>query len=152
MRVENPNSGAIGVARRIDHVAIATHDADAAAKWYVDTLGMRVVGDEVVPAAGVRLVYLSPGSLHPDQSSMVQLAQPVGEGNMKRFLETNGEGFHHLCFTVDSIEDVIVPLGQSTETLFMGGRDRRACFLDDQPLGILVELTETQPVRERIAP
>lgn len=139
-------SDASGVARRIDHVAMATHDADAAAEWYVTTLGMRVVGDEIVGAAGVRLVYLAPHDLGPDDSTMVQLAQPVADGNVKRFLESHGEGFHHLCFTVDAIDDFLHVRGQRTDTVFRGGRDRLACFLTAQPQGVLIELTETSPM------
>lgn len=148
----NPTQSGIhpAPARRIDHVAIATRDADAAAAWYVDNLGMTIVGDEVVAAAGVRLVYLIPRNSDPDVATMVQIAEPVGPGNVLDFVERQGEGFHHLCFTVDNIDDVLAGIQQPPDSVFLGGRDRRACFLGPQPLGVLIELTETLPTVERI--
>lgn len=133
-------------ARRIDHVAIATRDADAAAAWYVDALDMMIVGDEIVDSAGVRLVYLVPRDADPDIATMLQLAEPIAPGSVRSFIELQGEGFHHLCFAVDDLDRFLAEVDQAPDTVFFGGRDRDACFLEQQPLGVLIELTETQPV------
>lgn len=135
-------------ARRVDHVAIATLDADAAAQWYVTTLGMVIVGDEVINTAAVRLVYLATQDRDPG-GTLIQLAEPTGPGSVFDFVEKVGEGLHHLCFTVDNIDDVLDGVQQPRDRIFLGGRDRRACFLDQQPLGVLIELTETAPASER---
>jgi len=134
-------------ARRIDHIGIATRDADDAAAWYVRTFGMRVTGDEIVDAAGVRLVYLSPGD-GDATATAVQLLEPVAAGNISDFLDSHGEGFHHVCFVVDSINEVLTHTQQPDDTIFLGGRQRRACFLEDRPLGVLIELTETKRVSQ----
>jgi len=134
-------------ARRIDHVGIATRDADTAAAWYVRTFGLRVTGDEIVGAAGARLVYLSPGD-GDATATAVQLLEPVAAGNIADFVARHGEGFHHVCFAVDSIDEVLTHIQQPDDTIFLGGRQRRACFLEERPLGVLIELTETRRVSE----
>lgn len=136
-------------ARRVDHVAFATSDADAAARWYETRLGMTVVGDERVESAGVRLVYLAPHDQDPDTATMIQLAEPFAEGAVATHLRTRGEGFHHVCLTVDDIDEVLEAAGQDRGTIFLGGRERRACFLLEQPQGVLIELTETHTTHER---
>lgn len=133
-------------ARRIDHVGIATLDADAAATWYIDTLGMTIVGDEIVGSGSVRLMYLAPRDSDHSVATMVQLAEPVSAGNIRTFVQERGEGFHHLCFTVDSIDHVLEQADQSPDSIFLGGRERRACFLEHRPLDVLIELTETDPI------
>lgn len=135
----------LAVARRIDHVAIATLDAGAAAAWYTHNFGMAIVGDEIVESAGVRLVYLAPRDRGPDAASMVQLAEPFADGNMRDFIERKGEGLHHICFAVDDIEQALYGVDQSADTIFAGGRERRTCFLDEQPVNVLIELTEVEP-------
>lgn len=137
-------------ARRIDHVAIATRDADAAAVWYMNTFGMVIVGDEFIDSAAVRLVYLATQNSAPG-ATQVQLAEPVGPGSVFDFVEDRGEGLHHICFAVDNIDDVLGGVAQTSDSIFLGGRDRRACFFEEQPLGVLIELTETLPFSRRAA-
>ena len=144
------NGAAPGGVQRIDHVAVAVLDADAAASWYVDNLRMRISADEFVEAAGVRLVYLVSGLVGATDQTAVQLVQPVTPGSIASFIQERGEGLHHVCFTVDAIPDMLVALGEDGGGLFLGGRGRRACFLQTRPHDVLIELTETalsgQPV------
>lgn len=135
------------VARAVDHIAVAVHDADLAAHWYRNSLGMNVVGDELVSAAGVRLVYLATQN---KDATTVQLVQPVAPGAVAEFLSVRGEGLHHVCFVVEDIAQVLERLGEAPGGIFRGGRGRRACFLTQQPNGVAVELTETEPIGEPI--
>lgn len=133
---------ATSVGRRIDHVAVAVLDADRAAQWYHDTLGFEVVGDEIVASANVRLVYLAPPDVDSD-ATVVQLAEPFGPGRVRSHLETNGEGLHHVCFAVDDIESFVTEQHQDLSDIFVGGRNRLACFLGGEAHGVLVEITES---------
>ncbi|MEU7837822.1 VOC family protein [Nonomuraea sp. NPDC052129] len=126
----------------VDHVGIAVHDADQALPFYVERLGMTVIGDERAEDPGVRLTYLDAGNV------MLQLVQPFRDGPVARFLRERGEGLHHVCFSVADIETTLAGLpGQESAQIFMGGRGRRACFLLGEPNGVRVELTERDPVR-----
>lgn len=128
----------------IDHVAVAVRDIDAALPYYVETLGLTPIHDEVLTAAGVRLVYLAGGA------ALLQLVQPVARGPVAEYLAAHGEGLHHLCFAVDDIPATLRELpGQTHVPVVMGGRGRRACFLAAPPNGLRIELTERVPFDER---
>jgi methylmalonyl-CoA epimerase len=128
----------------VDHVGIAVYSAEAALDWYRDVLGLPLLHDEWLPHLAVRLVYLGRGQ---DGAAMVQLVEPLGEGPVARFLAEQGEGLHHVCFAVADIPALLATLPGEEETaehLVMGGRGRRACFLQGRPGGVHVELTETR--------
>ncbi|HLH59015.1 MAG TPA: VOC family protein [Streptosporangiaceae bacterium] len=125
---------------RVDHVAIAVRDADAALPYYTQRLGLPVIGDEIAEEPGVRLVYLDAGN------TFVQLVQPVRPGPVAGWLDEHGEGLHHICFAAPDLAEVLGTLGDSAP-IFRGGRGRNACFLSDRPNNVAVELTESEPSR-----
>lgn len=121
--------------RAIDHVAIVVQDIDSALAYYVETLGLDVVEDEVLDERSARLAYVDAGNV------LIQLVQPLGDGPVATFLAERGEGLHHICFAVDRIEQTLEALDAETnDGIFKGGRGRRACFLKDRMNGTLVEL------------
>ena len=84
--------------KKIHHVAVIVRDADQALGFYRDALGLPVTADQVIEEQGVRGVLLSCGH------SEIELIQPVREGTgVARFLETKGEGLHHVCFETDDV-------------------------------------------------
>lgn len=129
----------------IDHVAIAVRDAERSARWYRESLSMEPVHDEVVIAAGVRLLYLAVARSGVG-STMIQLAEPIGAGPVDTFVRDHGEGLHHVCFAVDDLLATLGSLGEDESGVFRGGRDRRACFLRHRPNDTLIELTDVRPV------
>ena len=84
---------------RLNHVAIAVPDVDAAADIYRKTLGASVSGPEELPAHGVRVVFVSLAN------TKLELVQPLGEGSpIAKFIERNpAGGLHHVCYEVDDI-------------------------------------------------
>ncbi|MFN8557823.1 MAG: methylmalonyl-CoA epimerase [Dehalococcoidia bacterium] len=84
--------------KRIHHVAVVVRSADEALRFYRDSLGLAVTDDEVIADQGVRGVLLQAG--HGE----IELIEPVREGTgVARFLETRGEGLHHICFETDDV-------------------------------------------------
>ena len=78
---------------RIHHVAVIVRDADDALSFYRDALDVRVTKDKILPDQGVRAILLGL------PNSEIELIQPVEpDTGVARFLETRGEGFHHICF------------------------------------------------------
>ncbi|MEX2374885.1 MAG: VOC family protein [Dehalococcoidia bacterium] len=124
---------------RLDHVGIAVHDADSAVGFYRDRFGFEVSHDETLGEIAVRLVYLAAGT------TMIQLLQPVGPGAISEYLAENGEGLHHVCFSVDDIRDFLDSNPVERADVFQGGRDRPACFIASRPNNVLIELTEHNP-------
>ena len=84
--------------QKIHHVAVVVRDADQALGFYRDVLGLHVTADAVIEDQGVRGVLLECGD------GEIELIQPVREGTgVARFLESRGEGLHHLCFQTDDV-------------------------------------------------
>lgn len=136
----------------VDHVAIAVIDVDVSTGHY-HRLGLRVVHDERLTDVGVRLVYLAavgPGGRadHSSAPTMIQLVQPIGAGAVADWVALHGEGLHHVCLAVDDVPRFcadVADVSDGDSIIFRGGRDRRACFLAEQPNGVLIELTDAQP-------
>lgn len=124
----------------IDHVAIIVRDIESSLQWYVEKLGLTVIGDEVNAAAGVRLVYLDAGN------TMLQLVCPVAPGPLADALAKQGEGLHHLCFQVENIDETIDSLAPGAVVpVTVGGRQRRTAFLPQRPNNLVLELSESDP-------
>ncbi|GKX35876.1 MAG: methylmalonyl-CoA epimerase [Rhizobiaceae bacterium MnEN-MB40S] len=84
---------------RLNHVAIAVPDLDAAAKTYRDTLGAHVSQPQPLPEHGVTVVFIEL------PNTKVELLEPLGEESpIAKFLESNpAGGMHHICYEVDDI-------------------------------------------------
>jgi methylmalonyl-CoA/ethylmalonyl-CoA epimerase len=131
-----------GIARRIDHVGVAVHDISMAIPYYVDILGMRVSLDVLLDDGSARLAYLEAGD------TTLQLVQPLSPGPVADFLAAHGEGLHHICFAVDDIVEALtsLPSNESLNAIYLGGRQCRVSFIGAKPNGVVVELTEVEPV------
>ncbi|MGH9025816.1 MAG: methylmalonyl-CoA epimerase [Acidimicrobiia bacterium] len=127
----------------IDHVAIAVRDLEAAIAYYRDTYGAEVAHREVVEKDGVEEVLL------PVADSFVQLLTPVRDDSpVARFLETKGEGIHHVGYRVD---DVAAALARVTaaghrvidDTPRPGSRGTTVAFVHPkEAFGTLIELVQ----------
>ena len=84
---------------RLNHVAIAVPDLEAAAAQYRDTLGARVGAPQDEPDHGVTVVFIEL------PNTKVELLYPLGEGSpIQGFLDKNpAGGIHHMCYEVDDI-------------------------------------------------
>ncbi len=127
----------------LDHVAVAVADLDATIAGYADRYRVEPLYREVVEAQGVEEAMIPVGG------SFVQLLQPLGPDTpVGRFLERNGEGMHHIAFTVPDIDAALDHLGQREARLIdhhprLGGRGARIAFVHPKDLaGTLVELVE----------
>ena len=84
---------------RLNHVAIAVPDLEAATAQYRDTLGASVSQPQVLPEHGVTVVFVELGN------TKVELLEALGENSpIASFLEKNpAGGMHHICYEVDDI-------------------------------------------------
>jgi methylmalonyl-CoA/ethylmalonyl-CoA epimerase len=84
---------------RLNHVAIAVPDLEAAAAQYRDTLGAKVGAPQDEPDHGVTVVFIEL------PNTKVELLHPLGEGSpIAGFLEKNPSGgIHHICYEVEDI-------------------------------------------------
>jgi methylmalonyl-CoA epimerase len=96
----------IGMIERIDHVGVVVKDLDEALKLYVDILGFEK--SEIMTAEKgdkFRTVMVSLGQ------ATLELIEPMNpKGAMQKFLETRGEGIHHISLRVDDIREELSTL------------------------------------------
>ncbi|MFH0916530.1 MAG: methylmalonyl-CoA epimerase [bacterium] len=84
---------------RLNHVAIAVPDLDAAAATYRDVLGAAVSEPKELPEFGVVVRFVELPNTH------IELMQPLGDDSpIASFLERNKSGgMHHVCLEVDDV-------------------------------------------------
>lgn len=84
---------------KIHHVGVVVQSADEAMKFYRDALGLKVTADRVIEDQGVRGVLLEIGG------SEIELLEPTRDDTgVAKFLESRGEGMHHICFESDDVD------------------------------------------------
>ncbi len=84
---------------KLNHVAIAVPDLDAAVRRYRDTLGAEVGPPQDEPDHGVTVVFVDL------PNTRVELLHPLGKNSpIAAFLDKNPSGgMHHLCYEVEDI-------------------------------------------------
>jgi len=130
---------------RLDHVAIAVPDVEAAAATYRDMLGAEVSPPRDLPAHGVRvaMVHLS--------NSTIELLEPLDKNSpVAGFLARRpAGGLHHICYGVADImaaRDRLLAAGASVlgdGQPRPGAHGRAVLFLKPADFnGTLIELEE----------
>jgi methylmalonyl-CoA/ethylmalonyl-CoA epimerase len=128
--------------KKIDHVAIAVEDADAALEKWRSVLGLSPREREVVESQKTEAVLLPVGE------TSIELIVPKGNEGLARFLEKRGPGLHHIAVEVEGIEAALatlealgVPLVDKVPRI--GARGHKVAFLHPKATGgVLVELVE----------
>ena len=84
---------------RLNHVAIAVPDLEAASAQYRDTLGAKVGAPQDEPDHGVTVVFIEL------PNTKIELLYPLGANSpIAGFLEKNPSGgIHHICYEVEDI-------------------------------------------------
>ncbi|MGI0072556.1 MAG: methylmalonyl-CoA epimerase [Nitrosotalea sp.] len=125
---------------KIDHIAIAVNNLDDAVKEYQNALGIKEVEFETVESEGVRVAILHLNN------SRIELMEPTKDTSpIKKFLETRGEGLHHIALETDGIEDEVNRMkGHGVRFLGevrSGSRGTKITFIHPKSLhGVLAEL------------
>lgn len=84
---------------RLNHVAIAVPDLEAATKTYRDVLGAKVSEPQAEPDHGVTVVFVEL------DNTKIELLHPLGEDSpIAGYLAKNTSGgMHHVCYEVEDI-------------------------------------------------
>ncbi len=91
----------MALAKKIDHIAIAVKDLDAAVQRFTANFGFPVQASGDVPALNIRRAFLTIGD------AALELFQPTSEANpAARFLTERGEGMYILSLEVDDLNAV----------------------------------------------
>ncbi len=128
----------------LDHVGVAVKNLDEAVGIYRDILGFRLEGIHVLTERKVRVAFFSSGG-----ETRVELLEPIGEDSpVAKFLESRGEGVHHVAVRVKGIEEVIAELKRKGMVLVdekprIGAEGAKIAFVHPKSTkGVLLELYE----------
>ena len=127
---------------KVHHVGVVVRDIEDALRFWRDTLGLRVHKQQTIDEQGVTAALMTVGD------SEIELIQPtVTDNGVARYLESRGEGLHHVCFQVENVDAELgalkergVEMIDQTPRMGIAGR---ICFLHPKAMhGTLVELCE----------
>ena len=125
---------------KINHVAIAVQDIDAALKFWEQTFGLELDHVEDVPSQKSKVAFLPLGE------SEIELVQPTTtDSGLASFLEKRGEGMHHICIEVEDIDATLAELKSKGVRLINDVPEelpgRKMAFIHPKAAnGVLVEL------------
>ncbi len=130
---------------RLNHVAIAVPDLEAASEQYRTALGANVGAPQDEPDHGVTVVFIEL------PNTKIELLYPLGDNSpIAAFLEKNPSGgIHHVCYEVEDITAARDQLTQSGARVLgdgkpkIGAHGKPVLFLHPKDFnGCLVELEQ----------
>lgn len=130
---------------RLNHVAIAVPDLEAACARYRDTLGATVGPRQDLPEHGVTVVFIDL------PNTRIELLHPLGaDSPIAAFLARSpAGGIHHMCYEVDDIMAARDTLGASGARVLgdgtpkTGAHGKPVLFLHPKDFdGCLIELEQ----------
>ena len=91
--------------KKIDHIAIAVKNIDEVLKVWVDVFGVKSEHEEEILDQGVKAAAVNIGGVH------IEFVQPVKpDTGIAKFVETKGDGIHHIAFEVENLEKELAAL------------------------------------------
>ena len=130
------------MAPRLAHIGIAVHSLDEAVRTYAALLGVEPddIAYEMSEAEQVRVAFIEL------PNTRIELLEPTGpDSPVARFLESRGEGVHHLCFEACGdlevererleTEDFRIVKRVEGEYFFIHPKDAAGCLVEFSPHG-----------------
>ena len=130
---------------RLNHVAIAVPDLEAATAQYRDALGANVGAPQDEPDHGVTVVFITL------PNTKIELLYPLGDGSpIAGFLENiPSGGIHHVCYEVEDFAAAATQLTESGARVLgdgtpkIGAHGKPVLFLHPKDFnGTLIELEQ----------
>lgn len=129
--------------KRIEHLGIAVKDLDESVKIYTALLGKEAYKYEEVKSESVKTAFFQVGE------SKIELLQATDPSSaIAKYLEKNKNGFHHVAFEVEDIEEEISRLVNEGFQMIHnepkdGADNKRIAFLHPKTSdGLLVEICQ----------
>ena len=129
--------------KKIEHLGIAVNSLDEAIPLYERLLQTTCYKTESVSSEGVNTAFFQIGE------AKIELLEASNQNSpIAKFLSKRGEGFHHVAFEVDDIEEELSRL-QKLDFILLhlspkeGADNKRIAFLHPKStMGMLIELCQ----------
>jgi methylmalonyl-CoA/ethylmalonyl-CoA epimerase len=137
----------------LDHVAVAVRSIKPALGLFRDGLGGEyLMGADQDTWRWLQLRYPGGGK--------VELLEPLGDGFLSKFLDSRGEGLHHVTFKTDDIEGALAHLrGRGFELVDVNLSDphwKEAFLRPSKSHGTLIQIAQSsapdEVVKNRLRP
>jgi len=127
-----------------DHVGVAVKNLEEAVKVYSEILGFKLEGIHVLNERKVKVAFFSSGG-----EGRIELLEPIGSDSpVVKFLESRGEGIHHIAVKVKNIEKTLEEFKRKNIMLVdekprVGAEGAKIAFIHPKSTkGVLMELVE----------
>lgn len=129
--------------KKIEHLGIAVNSLDEAIPLYERLLQTTCYKTESVSSEGVNTAFFQIGE------AKIELLEASNQNSpIAKFLAKRGEGFHHVAFDVDDIEEELARL-QKLDFILLhlspkeGADNKRIAFMHPKStMGMLIELCQ----------
>lgn len=129
----------------IEHLGIAVRSIEEALPYWENVLGLKCYSVEEVADQKVKTAFFKVGQ------TKIELLEPTSEDStVAKFIETRGEGFHHMAYAVENIEEALAEMESKGVRLIdktprKGAEGLTIAFLHPKSTGgILTELCENK--------
>ncbi len=129
--------------KKIDHLGIAVNDLEKCIDILGSAFNIKVSGTEEVASQEVKVAFLPIGETN------LELLEPTSQNSaVAKFLDRRGEGFHHVAFETDCIEDALKHAAKQGLRLIdkqprPGAHGTKVAFIHPKStFGVLIELVE----------
>lgn len=127
--------------RKINHIGIVVTDFEEGKNKFGTLLGLEHMHDEDSSEYNCKIGFFRCGDV------MIEIVTPTGPGPSKDFLETQGEGIHHICYEVTDIEATLETAKKYFTTDYdkpkIGAGESKVIFVEKASLcGVETEFVE----------
>jgi len=128
---------------QIDHIGIAAGSIDQGAPFWTAILGLPIAGKETVEEQKATTAFLPVG-----ESEIELLESTAPDGAIAKFIESRGEGIHHIALRVENLEEALQELKEKGVRLIdekprRGAGGAKIAFIHPKAThGVLLELSE----------
>ena len=131
--------------KKVDHIGVAVKSISEAARFYTDILGIKMTGTEIVADQKAKVSFLP-----VDDTNIELLESTEPDGPVAKFIESKGEGIHHIALHVENIEEALEFMKSKGVRLIdqkprIGARGIRIAFVHPKETrGVLLELCQEE--------
>jgi methylmalonyl-CoA epimerase len=129
--------------KKVHHVAVVVKNLDEALELYDNLFGAKPSKIETIQQQGVKAALLPMA-----EGGEIELLEPIDpQSGVAKFLESRGEGIHHICFEVENVDQELCTLAnKGAQLLDKQGRPGLAGkvgFIHPKSTkGVLIELVQ----------
>lgn len=129
--------------KKISHIGVAVKNLEEAKKLYEEVFGLKIEGEEVSEEQKVKIAFVPIGDTRIELLEATEPQSPIA-----KFIESRGEGVHHIAFETDNIETELQKFKEKGLRLIdekprSGAHGTKIAFIHPKStLGVLFELCE----------